>query len=370
MHVGIVGAGIVGQLLAYRLQQRGVRVSLFSDVQRLPKNSASLVAAGLLTPYAEMETASCLILRLGLASIIHWKAWLPQLPVPVFHQFHGGILSAHPSDKAELMRYLSRTADKLPEHAMQHWHAGTLQHHEPELSCLKEGLFFPEEGQLAPRELLYALSIALTQAGAVWHLHTPVTRTTPGRVYARGRVYGFDWVVDCRGYRAQSVWPTLRGVRGEVMHLHAPHVQIHRPLRLLTPRYTIYIAPRPNQHYILGASEIDSADHSPISLRTTLELGTAVYSIHAGFGEARILGTFVGVRPALVHNQPRIRYHPGWMAINGLYRHGFLIAPAVIESAVTLMMQGEVAVPHPMLCIRSNTNRGKEGGVSDGRMYT
>lgn len=152
--------------------------------------------------------------------------------------------------------------------------------------------------------------------------------------------YKFDVVCDCRGLGARDLFPDLRGVRGELIYLHAPEVEIIRPIRLIHPRYRLYIVPRPNNVYIIGASEIESEEMSPISVRTTLELLSAAYSVHPGFAEARITGSSVNCRPAFSDNLPRISYREGLLSINGLYRHGFLLAPILAEGATSIIENG------------------------------
>jgi glycine oxidase len=69
-----------------------------------------------------------------------------------------------------------------------------------------------------------------------------------------------------------------------------------------------------------------------------MELLSAVYTVHSGFAEARILEMSTQCRPTLKDNLPEIRIaKPGLMLINGLYRHGFLIAPAVMDCAIELL---------------------------------
>jgi len=149
-----------------------------------------------------------------------------------------------------------------------------------------------------------------------------------------GNVERFDWVFDTRGLGAQHEVANLRGVRGEVFWLEAPEVNITRPTRMLHPRYKIYIVPRPNNRYIIGATEIESEDKSPMSVRSSLELLSAVYSMHSGFAEARIVNMVTNCRPTLRDNLPTIIQDKKLTRINGLYRHGYLLAPAVIEEAV------------------------------------
>jgi len=60
-------------------------------------------------------------------------------------------------------------------------------------------------------------------------------------------------------------------------------------MRVVHPRYPLYVAPKPNRVYVIGATEIESEDMSPASVRSTLELLSAAYAVHSGFAEARIL---------------------------------------------------------------------------------
>lgn len=130
-------------------------------------------------------------------------------------------------------------------------------------------------------------------------------------------------------------------MRGEVIRLHAPEVRIARPVRLLHPRYPLYIAPKPGDVFVVGATEIESEDLSPVSARSALELLSAAYTVHSGFAEARVLEMATQCRPALSDNLPALRLlKPGVLQINGLYRHGFMIAPAVLDAAIELVHTG------------------------------
>ncbi len=165
------------------------------------------------------------------------------------------------------------------------------------------------------------------------HWHSP---RTPQQVLADngGAASGariFDW----RGLGARAQWPQLRGVRGEVLRLHAPEVVLQRPTRLLHPRHPIYLAPKPGGMVVVGATEIESDDLSPASVRSVLELLGAAYAVHPGFAEARIVEVATQVRPALPDNLPALAIgSDGSLGINGLYRHGYLVAPALLDAVV------------------------------------
>jgi len=206
---------------------------------------------------------------------------------------------------------------------------------EPELvGKFQQGLFLPLEGQLDNRQLLASLQASLQQHQARIHWNSPVSLAALTRQASSDN----DWVFDCRGLGAREDWSHLRGVRGEVIRLHAPEVHITRPVRLVHPRYPLYIAPKQNQVYVIGATEIESDDTSSASVRSTLELLSAAYSLHSGFAEARILEINTQLRPTLKNNLPAIRRLSNkCLQINGLYRHGFLIAPAVLDAVMQLM---------------------------------
>lgn len=187
-----------------------------------------------------------------------------------------------------------------------------------------------DEGQLDTIALLTALQKQLLKSGVSWLEHTEVQSIEPDKVTTKNSSYECDWVFDCRGLGAKKNIP-LRAVRGELLWLHAPDVTIKNLTRLMHPRYRIYLVPRPNNIYLIGATEIESEDQSPVSVRSTLELLSAAYSLHKSFGEARIIKQVVNCRPALPDNLPMVELSNRIGTINGLYRHGILLAPAVVE---------------------------------------
>lgn len=343
MKAGIVGAGIMGQLLAFSLLKKGWQVSLFDQNDK--NSNCSYVAAGLLTPVTELENNELIIHKLGMESIKqHWPAILNQLNHQIDFRTNGCVALAHPRDKADLLRWIHVIENKLSKKNYCHrMDKNNIQTLEPELTKFDEGYFFSEEGHIDNQEFISVLSAELSSIP--WYTNTRVEKTAPGKIYLKNSVKKFDLVFDCRGLGAKSIYSTLRGVRGELIWLHAPEVNISRPIRLLHPRYRLYIVPRRNNFYLLGASEIESEENSEISVRTTLELLTAAYYIHPGFAEARIIKTATQCRPTLLNHLPKIKYSDGYIAINGLYRHGFLIAPSLMME-VMRWLEGGISSIH------------------------
>ena len=110
-------------------------------------------------------------------------------------------------------------------------------------------------------------------------------------------------------------------------------------LRLLHPHQPVYVVPRPGGRLVVGATCIESDDRSPVSVRGVLELLSSAYSLIPALAEARVLELNTQVRPALPDNLPALRFDRERKAlyINGLYRHGFLLTPTIVEEVMGLL---------------------------------
>lgn len=335
----VLGAGLMGQLLACELARRGHAVQVFEAGGPDAQGSAARVAAGMLAPLAESAVTENCVVRMGWHALARWPALLAALPAPVFFQQEGTLVLWHRQDAAQADRFASQlaaTARRLPElPAMQLLDAAALSRLEPALGeRFAQGFHLPDEGQLDNRALLSALARQLEALQVPVHWHTS---RTPDDVDPGPQ----GWLFDCRGLGARAQWPALRGVRGEIVRVHAPGVSLSRPTRLLHPRYPLYIAPKPDGVFVIGATEIESDDLSPASVRSALELLSAAYAVHPGFGEARILEIASQVRPTLPDNLPALRcLGPRRLQINGLYRHGFMIAPALLDAVLEIVDTG------------------------------
>lgn len=348
MKLAIVGAGIAGRLLAWRLVKSGCSVEIFDKAASGEEGACSFAAAGILSPLAELEMSEQDIFRFGSRSMELYQQWLPQLSQPVFFRQIGSLVTAHGSDKVELDHFYRLIQRKADQDALKDSPVEKIKvaDKEPDLSHLGDGLYLPSEGQVDTIGLMKALESELeSREQVVWHYATSVDTVQQKAIEIAGDVHHFDWVFDCRGLGAKDELP-LRAVRGELLWLQAPDVSIQHLTRLIHPRYRIYVVPRPDNIYLIGATEIESDDYSPVSVRSSLELLSAAYSVHRGFGEARIIKSVVNCRPALPDNLPMIETQDGLTRINGLYRHGILMAPAVVEEAIENFEQFNQKVTH------------------------
>src|SRR4029079_18357079 len=58
-------------------------------------------------------------------------------------------------------------------------------------------------------------------------------------------------VIDCRGLSARDEQPDLRGVKGEMILIETCEVQLARPVRLIHPRWPLYVIPREDNLFML-----------------------------------------------------------------------------------------------------------------------
>ena len=336
MHIGIAGVGLVGRVLALNLLQQGHTLTLFDEDTAYGDNAAGMTAAGMLAVFAELESAESVIFDHGNRSISLWPDLLEQVSIPEAYQQKGSIITAHPQDYRELDHFINTLKSKVKEaEDIELLDKEGIKALEPDLEQHAKAFFIPQEGQVDAQKFMQASSkYLLAHKDVTWKQETKVDEVAEGYITFNNQKETFDWVFDARGLGANAQVENLRGVRGEVIWLDAPEVNITRPTRMLHPRYKIYIVPRENNRYVIGATEIESEDKSPVSVRSSLELLSAVYSMHSGFAEARIVKMLSNCRPTLRDNLPNIEQGEKLTRINGLYRHGYLLAPAIVEKAL------------------------------------
>lgn len=346
----------MGRLLAIALSKRGAQVDLFDKGSSDAQHAAAKIAAAMLAPLAESAITEDAVVRMGIYSLPRWKSLIEELSSSVYFQQDGTLILWHRQDASDAERFAAHLAkNSLNNPALQSpqlLDSQALHTLEPGVADrFTQGLYLPNEGQLDNRQLLDALAFDLANGSVHCHWNT---ETDPEQLRGLGR---YDQVIDCRGVGAQSAWnkshTALRGVRGEVIRLYAPEVKLRRPTRLIHPRYPIYIAPKENDIYVVGATEIESDDLSEMSVRSAMELLSAVYTVHSGFAEARILEMATQCRPTLQDNLPAIRIQKDnglsdLIMINGLYRHGFMIAPAVLDCALEVIEYGDSITAHDL----------------------
>ena len=113
------------------------------------------------------------------------------------------------------------------------------------------------------------------------------------------------------------------------------------------PRNPVYIVPRGDGRFMIGATMIENEERGRVRARALLDLIGAAYTIHPAFGEAEVVEIGCDLRPAFPDNMPRIRRDGRRLFINGLFRHGFLLAPALAAQARRIVLDGAALPDDP-----------------------
>ena len=304
----ILGAGVAGLAMATELSGRGAAVRLIDPGGPPGAHACSWWAGGMLAPDCEGALAEPAVVHHGRAAAGWWDAQGAEVTR------NGTLVVALGRDRSELKTFARRVpgAERVDGAAIAAL--------EPDLEGrFSQGLFLSDEGHLAPRAALACLHGGLSVAE---------TGDLEGQV------------IDCRGLAARANLTDLRGVKGEMVVVRSPDVRLSRPVRLLHPRFPLYIVPRAGGVFMLGATQIESGDRTRATVRSVMELLNAAYALHPAFGEAELLEIGVDARPAFPDNQPRIRHTADRVYANGLFRHGFLLAPALARMTADLMLNG------------------------------
>jgi len=324
MRIRIIGAGVAGLTAAYEFARRGADVEIV-EREEGPGRGCSWYAGGMVAPWCELDSAEPLVARLGMEALVYWTHTVPVA------ETRGSLVVATPRDQADLRQFARRTAE------FEEIGGNRLAELEPDLAGrFSRALFFPKEAHLDPRIALETISRRLTAMSNA--------RFRFGMDAAEAEAEGeADWTVDCRGFAARDKLKGLRGVKGEMMVLNTRDIALSRPIRLLHPRHPVYVVPRVDANFMIGATQIENEERRRVTARSVVDLVNAAHAIHPALAEAEIAEMGSDLRPAFHDNLPRIIVEGRTIFINGLFRHGFLLAPSLARRTADFVFGGAVS---------------------------
>ena len=312
MRIRILGAGLIGLVVADELLRRGHLVDV---VDPAPGSGASLAAAGMLAPSAEVWHGETALLQLGLRSLALWPTLAARLSVPL----RGGgtlLVGVDHGDRqqvrrqADLLTSLGRTPTVLT--------GPKLRRTEPGLTtAVGDGLLLPQELSVDPRAVLAAL-----------RAEVPVRpRPTTDRV---------DATVIATGARLPAPWTDLvRGVRGEIVRVRHPDPPRHT-VRGWVHGEPVYLVPRDDGEIVVGATSEEHDGPPVVTVAGVARLLAAARTLWPGLDRAELVETLARDRPCTADNLPLIGPAPGRSPVElpgpvllaaGHHRHGVLLAP-------------------------------------------
>jgi len=357
LRVAVIGAGVIGLGIAWRLTQRGADVTVFE--RNAAGRGASHASAGILAACAEAEPGEEALVALGRLSQSLWPdfaAELEQITGQSVDLRREGALAVAltADDQARLMHHLEfQKRLGLP---LEWLSAAEARQREPHLaSRLAGAIFIPEDHQVDNRKLAMALRLAAEAAGAVIHEHAPVERLlvsgerVAGVVLADGTQVVADVVVLAAGAWSRQIEglpaelrPPVRPVKGQIVALQ---MDAAAPLvRHVIWAPNVYMVPRNDGRLLLGATMEEKGFDAALTAGGVLALLEAAWRAVPMIEELPIADMWVGHRPGSRDDAPILgpAALPGLVYATGHHRNGILLTPITADAISQLVLDGTI----------------------------
>jgi glycine oxidase len=353
----IIGAGVVGLGIAWRLGQRGAAVTLYDE--HAAGSGASHAAAGMLAACVEAEPGEESLVALGRLSQELWPGFAAELEqasgLAVDLRTEGTLVVALTADdQARVGHHLEfQKRLGLP---VQWISPAETRRREPHLAARLAGaVWSPQDHQVDNRKLVAALRAAALAAGATINEHRGVARF----LVAHGRVTGVqlrdgtdvraDIVVLAAGAWSRGIEglpsamrPPVRPIKGQLIALR---MDAAAPLiRHVVWAPNVYMVPRLDGRLILGATVEEKGFDATLTAGGVLALLEAAWRAVPAIEELPIDEMWVGHRPGSRDDAPMLGPGPvdGLIYATGHHRNGILLAPVTADTIARLALDGTV----------------------------
>jgi len=357
-HVVIIGAGVIGLGIAWRLAQRAT-VTVFDRGKA--GAGASHAAAGMLAACCEAEPGEETLVMLGRESQKRWPAFAEELEqasgIDVELRREGTlVLALTADDQATIAHHLEfqRRLD-LP---LEWLSAAATRAREPRLAGKIAGaLFSPQDHQVDNRKLAQALRIAAERAGVNIHEHQPVKELAvrggqaKGVVLEDGTSVAADIVVLAAGAWSRAIGglppdrrPPVRPIKGQMLALRMDPADPLLTHVLWAPG--AYLVPRRDGRLIVGATVEEKGFDTTVTAGGLLALLEAAWRAIPAVEELPVDEIWVGHRPGSRDDAPILGPGPldGLFYATGHHRNGILLAPVTADAMARLILD-EVVEP-------------------------
>ena len=350
----IIGAGVVGLGVGWKLAQRGEPVTILE--RGLAGREASWAAAGMLAPANEAHYQQDSNLELARESMRLYPEFVAELEgcsgIEVDYRTEGTLAVSLDADDAAVMKELYEY--QLEKGLPVRWLSGDeVREMEPQLSnFVSAGVSCPMDHQIDNRKLMEALKQAFLKAGGTLCEHTEVTHIRCGngrylgvmageREWPGGRLVlaAGSWSGLLSGLPEQ-VRPPVRPVKGQMFSLRAPRLDF---LTHVIRSPDIYIAPKSDGRIVFGATVEDMGFDRGLTAGGLYSLLKGAWEAVPGVYDLPIEETWSGFRPGSRDNAPLLGASQveGLFIATGHHRHGILFAPATAIHMSQLILDGK-----------------------------
>ena len=308
--IAILGGGIIGLSIAWRLAQRGFDVAVFDAGRR--GGEASRAGAGMLAPGGEF-VGDTVWTPLGLESHALYPGFVAELGeesgCAIDFRICGGVEVAASVEDWPGLR----------ERALRQAAAGIASRE------IGEGILYPNDGYVDSPQVVTALRRACEKRGValVDGLVAEIDADRSEAIVIAAGAWSSDIVVTARG--AKLTLPKTIPVKG---HLLGYQLEPGSLPRILRHGHT-YMLQRANGYTIAGSSEERIGFNTDVDESICRGIHARCRELWPGLAGHEPCDHWIGFRPATEDTRPKIGRHEDsnvWLAY-GHYRNGILLAP-------------------------------------------
>ncbi len=344
--VAVVGGGVIGLSVAWRLAESGYPVVL---IDPSPTRGASWVAGGMLAPVTESWPGEEDVLALGTESLTRWPRFAQDL-LPFGDpglRTEGTLALALDSADVGTLEVLADHLGTLGR-AVERLTGRQVRTLEPTIGPrVRSGLSVPGDLAVDNRNLLLALRQAATQAG-VEFVAERATAVRPGMVELGESFMDCSVAVIAAGAWSTGLHPALesvtRPVKGEILRLRTRHGTLPLPTRTIRAHVEsrpVYLVPRADGELVLGATQHEVGYDEDVTVGGVRDLLSDAEQVLPGVAEYALTECAAGLRAGSKDNLPLIGWlEPGVLAATGHHRNGLLLAPATASAVLDILRTG------------------------------
>lgn len=356
--VVIVGGGVCGLGIGWKLSEAGLRVTLFERDEAA--HGSTWASAGMLAPSVELRPQEDEITLLGVQSLFRWRRFAGELEaasgMSVDYRDEGTMFVALDRDATEQLQFLHKHQQDLG--LPVEWLSG-YEARQRELHLSRKvaaAVYAPDDHQVDPRALATALVAAFINAGGQLHTHTAVDSIIMENGRATGIRVGGEEITADAVLIAAGAWSGMIGglpessrlpvrpVKGQMLAVQQPkhHLLQHSIWAMDSTRF-VYMAPKSNGRLLIGATVEEVGFDMQVTAGGLLELLRIAWDTVPGLYDLPVLETWAGLRPASRDNAPILGRTDveGLYVATGHYRNGILFAPVTAEDMAHVVLTGE-----------------------------
>jgi glycine oxidase len=349
----VIGGGVIGCSIAWRLAQAGLKVTVIERGR--VGCEASRAAAGMLSPQGGAESAGPFF-DLCLQSRAMYRKFGEQLTeasgIDIEYKDEGTLfVVVEGEDQEEKTRWASWQLEAgLP---LEHLSAAEVHKVESAVTqSATRAIFLPEEHQVENRRLMDALEVAIKRAGVELIEGSAVTAITTDRGKVTGVVCGSERlpaesvVVAAGTWSSQLLEPLGLNVRiipalGQMIAVRGGACRIDRVVH----SSKVYVVPRRDGRILIGATVEYAGFQRGVTVKGISYLLSAAIQIVPSLEGCEIIETWSGLRPDTVDHLPILGASgiDNLILATGHFRNGILLAPITAEAIYSFVNHGHVS---------------------------